>query len=173
MQKDAKYIVIKGVVTMIIVALAGFLLFNGFGRHPYTYDELESVFKEKAAESNVIANGEEQLVSEEYGNSITFVMQTEDGERAVATYGRSPFFNKFKEIQFYAGVNGVLGLDEMTYTVSDGVIIYDVTAEFGDEVDLELSEEVKPVMYIKFMAVCILAMGVFGIKIFLGRWNRR
>ena len=39
--------------------------------------------------------------------------------------------------------------------------------------NLELSEEVKPVMYIKFMAVCILCMGVFGMKIFLNRWNRR
>ena len=57
MQKNAKFIVIKGVVTMILVALAGFVLFNGIGRHPYTYDELESVFKEKAAEQNVIANG--------------------------------------------------------------------------------------------------------------------
>ena len=173
MQKDAKVIVIKGILTMIVVALAGFVLFNGIGRHPYTYDELKSVFIEKATEHNVKANGKEQLVFEEYGNSITFVMQTEDGERAVATYGRSPFFNKYKELEFYSGVNGVLALDEMTYTVSDGVIIYDVTAQFGDEVGLELSEDVKPVMYIKFMAVCILCMGVFGIKIFIDKWNRR
>jgi hypothetical protein len=61
----------------------------------------------------------------------------------------------------------------MTYTVSDGVIIYDVTAQFGDEVGLDLSDDVKPVMYIKFMAVCILCMGVFGVKIFLNKWNRR
>ena len=50
MQKSAKFIIIKGVVTMLVVALAGFILFNGIGRHPYTYDELESVFIEKAAE---------------------------------------------------------------------------------------------------------------------------
>ena len=173
MQKSAKFIIIKGVATMIIVALAGFVLFNGIGRHHYTYEELQDVFIAKAAEYNVKANGQEQLVSEEYGNSITFVMQTEDGERACATYGRSPFFNKFKEINFYSGVNGVLALDEMTYTVNDGVIGYDVTAQFGDEVGIELSEEVKPMMYIKFMAICILAMGVFGIKIFLNKWNRR
>ena len=173
MQKSAKFIIIKGVATMIIVALAGFVLFNGIGRHPYTYDELEHVFIEKAAEYNVKANGEEQLVSEEYGNSITFVMQTEDGERACATYGRSPFFNKFKEITFYSGVNGVLALDEMTYTVNDGVIGYEVTAQFGDEVGIDLSDEVRPMMYMKFMAICILAMGVFGIKIFLNKWNRR
>ena len=173
MQKDSKVIVIKGILTMIVVALAGFVLFNGIGRHPYTPDELETVFIEKAAEHNVVANGNEQLVSEMYGNSITFVMQTEDGERAVATYGRSPFFNKYKEIQFYSGANGVLALDEMTYTVSDGVIIYDVTAQFGDEVALDLSDDVKPVMYIKFMAVCILCMGVFGVKIFMNKWKRR
>ena len=172
MQKSAKFIVIKGVLVMIVVALAGFLLFNGIGRHPYTYDELESVFRAKAVEQNVEGKGEEQLVFEEYGNSITFVMQTEDGERACATYGRSMFFNKYKELRFYAGAKGVLALDEMTYNVNDGVIGYDVTAQFGDEVGIELSEEVSPVMYMKFMAVCILAMGVFGIKIFLGRRGR-
>ena len=169
MQKDAKYIVIKGIVMMIVVALAGFLLFNGIGRHPYTYDELESVFRAKAAEQNVTGHGGEQLVSEEYGNSITFVMQTEDGERACATYGRSMFFNKYKELRFYAGANGVLALDEMTYNVSDGAIGYEVTALFGDEVGIDLSDEVSPVMYLKFMAVCILAMGVFGMKIFFNR----
>lgn len=173
MQKSAKFIIIKGIVTMVIVALAGFVLFNGIGRHPYTYDELESVFLAKAAEYNVKANGQEQLVSEEYGNSITFVLQTEDGERACATYGRSPFFNKFKELNFYSGANGVLALDEMTYTVNDGVIGYEVTAQFGDEVGIDLSDEVRPMMYMKFMAICILAMGVFGIKIFLNKWNRR
>ena len=172
MQKSAKFIVIKGVVTMILVALAGFVLFNGIGRHPYTYDELESVFKATAAEQNVIANGNEQLISEEYGNSITFVMQTEDGERACATYGRSPFFAKYKEIKFYAGVNGVLALDEMTYAVSDGAIGYDVTVGFGEEVSLDLSDEVQPVMYTKLLAVCILSMGVFGIKMFLDRRSR-
>ena len=169
MQKSAKFIVIKGIVVMIVVALAGFFLFNGFDRHPYTYDELESVFRAKAAEQNVVGRGGEQLVSEEYGNSITFVMQTEDGERACATYGRSMFFDKYKELRFYAGTNGVLALDEMTYDVSDGVIGYEVTAQFGDEIGLDLSDEVRPVMYIKFMAVCVLAMGVFGVKIFLNR----
>ena len=172
MEKSAKRIIIKGIVTMVLVALAGFLLFNGFGRHPYTYDELEGVFRAKAAEQNVISNGEEQLVSAEYGNSITFVMQTEDGERACATYGRSMFFNKFKEIHFYSGVNGVLALNEMTYQVNDGVIGYDATVQFGEEVNIIFSDEVQPVMYMKFMAVCILAMGVFGIKIFLNRRRR-
>ncbi|MBR4113718.1 MAG: hypothetical protein IKK54_03590, partial [Anaerotignum sp.] len=119
------------------------------------------------------ANGAEQIVSEEYGNSITFVMQTEDGERAVATYGRSPFFNKYKELNFYSGAKGVLALDEMTYTVNDGVIGYEVTAQFGEEVGIDLSDEVRPMMYIKLMAVCILSMGVFGIKIFMNKWNRR
>ena len=172
MKKDTTYIVIKGVLTMIVVALLVFVLFNGIGRHPYTYDEPESVFKAKAAEQNVVANGNEQLVMEEYGNSVTFVMQTEDGERACATYGRSPFFAKFKELRFYAGAKGVLSLDEMTYYVNDGVISYDVTAHFGEDVDLELSEEVKPVMYTKLMAVCILSMGVFGIKMFMSRRGR-
>lgn len=169
MQKSAKFIVIKGILVMVVVALAGFFLFNGIGRHPYTYDELESVFRAKTAEQNVEGKGEEQLVFEEYGNSITFVMQTEDGERACATYGRSMFFDKYKELRFYAGANGVLALDEMTYDVSDGVIGYEVTAQFGDEVGIELSEEVSPVMYMKFMAVCVLAMGVFGMKIFFNR----
>ena len=172
MENSAKFIVIKGILVMIVVALAGFFLFNGIGRHPYTYDELESVFRAKAAEQNVKGKGEEQLVSEEYGNSITFVLQTEDGERACATYGRSVFFDKYKEIAFYAGANGVLALDEMAYKVSDGVIAYEVTAHFGDEVSIELGEEVQPIMYVKFMSICLIAMGVFGVRIFLARRKR-
>ena len=39
---DTKKAVLKGVLTMVVVALAGFLLFNGIGRHPYQPDELEA-----------------------------------------------------------------------------------------------------------------------------------
>ena len=42
---DTKKAVLKGVLTMVVVALAGFLLFNGIGRHPYQPDELEGVFR--------------------------------------------------------------------------------------------------------------------------------
>lgn len=167
MEKSGKQIIIKGVIVMVVVALAGFFLFNGFGRHPYTYDELESVFRARAEEQKIVGHGEEEIASAEYGNSITFAMQTEDGERACGTYGRSMFFDKYKEIEFYAGVNGVLGVDEMTYMVSDGVIAYDTTVHFGDEVGITFSEEVRPIMYMKFMGVCLAAMGIFGVKIFL------
>ena len=167
MEKSGKQIIIKGVIVMVVVALAGFFLFNGFGRHPYTYDELEGAFRQRAAEQNITGHGGEQITFKEYGNSVTFVMQTEDGERACATYGRSAFFDKYKEIDFYAGVNGVLALDEMTYMVSDGVIAYDTTVHFGDEVGITFSEEVRPIMYMKFMGVCLAAMGIFGVKIFL------
>lgn len=169
MEKSAKWILLKGVAVMVIVALAGFLLFNGFGRHPYTAGELESVFRARAVEQNILSAPDEKvtMVSEGYGNSITFAMQTKDGERACATYGRSMFFDKYKELQFYSGVNGVLALDEMTYMVSDGVIAYDTTVHFGDDVGITFSDEVKPIMYIKFMAVCLAAMGIFGVRIFL------
>lgn len=166
MEKSARYIIIKGILVMVFFALAGFFLLNGFGKHPYAPEELESVFRERAAEQNIIGNGEEKFAYAEYGNSITFVMQTEDGERACATYGRSMFVNKYKEITFYSGASGVLALDEMTYAVSDGVIAYDVTVHFGEEVSIALGEEVRPIMYIKIMAVCLIAMGFFGLRIF-------
>lgn len=169
MEKSAKWIIFKGLAVMVIVALAGFFLFNGFGRHPYTAYELEDVFRAKAVEQNIIAAPDEKvtMVSAEYGNSITFVMQTEDGERACATYGRSLFFDKYKELKFYAGANGVLALDEMNYMVSDGAIAYETTVHFGDDVDISFSDEVRPIMYIKFMAVCLAAMGIFGCRIFM------
>ena len=53
MEKSGKRIIIKGVIVMVVVALAGFFLFNGFGRHPYTYDELESVFRARAEKYNI------------------------------------------------------------------------------------------------------------------------
>ena len=171
MEKTAKQIILKGVMVMVVVALAGFFLFNGFGRHPYTAEELEGVFRQEAAEQKIIASPEEEvtLVSKAYGNSITFVMQTAEGERACATFGRSMFFDKYKELAYYSGVNGVLALDEMTYGVSDGVIAYQATVHFGDTVDVTFSDEVKPVMYLKFMVVCLAAMGIFGCRIFLAK----
>ena len=101
MEPNAKKAVLKGVLTMVVVALAGFLLFNGIGRHPYTPDELESVFRKEAAARSV--SGEGEVLSETYGNSMTFAMQTADGKRACATYGRSMFFDKYKELAFYTG----------------------------------------------------------------------
>ena len=67
---DTKKAVLKGVLTMVVVALAGFLLFNGIGRHPYQPDELEGVFRKEAAARSV--SGEGEVISETYGNSITF-----------------------------------------------------------------------------------------------------
>ncbi len=169
MEKSAKWIIFKGVAVMVIVALAGFLLFNGLGRHPYTADELENVFRARAMEQDIISVPDEKvtIASEEYGNSITFVMQTENGERACATYARSMFFDKYKELKFFGGVNGVLALDEMTYAVSDGVIAYEATVHFGDDVGISFSDEVRPIMYLKFMVVCLAAMGIFGCRIFM------
>lgn len=169
MEKSAKFIIIKGVIVMVVVALAGFFLLNGFGKRPYTSAEIEGAFRARAAEQGVVGQGEELFASATYGNSTTFVIQTEDGERACGTYGRSMFYDKYKELQFYAGVNGVLALDEMTYHVSDGVIGYDVTIGFGDDVSITPGDEVQPVMYIKVMIVSLAMMGIFGAKIFLGR----
>ena len=54
---DTKKAVLKGVLTMVVVALAGFLLFNGIGRHPYQPDELEGVFRKEAAARSVSGEG--------------------------------------------------------------------------------------------------------------------
>ena len=61
---DTKKAVLKGVLTMVVVALAGFLLFNGIGRHPYQPDELEGVFRKEAAARSV--SGEGEVISETY-----------------------------------------------------------------------------------------------------------
>ncbi len=169
MEKSAKYIIIKGVAVMLIVAVAGFFLFNGFGRHPYAYEELEDTFRARAAEMGVVGQGEEELVSAEYGNSVTFLMRVEDGERACATYARSLFFDKYKEIKFYSGVNGVLAVDEITYPVSDGAMSYDLTMHFGEELEITPGGQVLPIMYVKLIGVCFLMMLVFGGRMFLGR----
>ena len=110
---DTKKAVLKGVLTMVVVALAGFLLFNGIGRHPYQPDELEGVFRKEAAARSV--SGEGEVISETYGNSITFAMQTADGKRACATYGRSMFFDKYKELEFYTGVQGEEPAENIVY----------------------------------------------------------
>ena len=172
---DTKKAVLKGVLTMVVVALAGFLLFNGIGRHPYQPDELEGVFRKEAAARSV--SGEGEVISE------TFAMQTADGKRACATYGRSMFFDKYKELEFYTGVQGeepaenivyaerndTITGDSITYSVNDGAIAYQATVRFGNDIGIQFSDEVRPMMYLKFMVVCLAAMGIFGVRIFLGR----
>lgn len=180
MDTSAKKAVLKGILTMVIVALAGFLLFNGIGRHPYQPDELEGVFRKEAAERSIL-DGE--VISDTYGNSITFAMQTADGKKACATYGRSMFFDKYKELAFFSGEknaasaenvvyaegnNTILG-DSITYSVNDGVIAYQTTVTFGNEIGIQFSDDVKPMMYLKFMVVCLAAMGIFGVRIFLSK----
>lgn len=178
---DTKKAVLKGVLTMVVVALAGFLLFNGIGRHPYQPDELEGVFRKEAAARSV--SGEGEVISETYGNSITFAMQTADGKRVCATYGRSMFFDKYKELEFYTGVQGeepaenivyaerkdTITGDSITYSVNDGAIAYQATVRFGNDIGIQFSDEVRPMMYLKFMVICLAAMGIFGVRIFLGR----
>lgn len=117
---DTKKAVLKGVLTMVVVALAGFLLFNGIGRHPYQPDELEGVFRKEAAARSV--SGEGEVISETYGNSITFAMQTADGKRACATYGRSMFFDKYKELEFYTGVQGEEPAENIVYAERNDTI---------------------------------------------------
>ena len=183
MNLNAKKAVLKGVFTMSVVAAAGFFLFNGFGRHPYTYAALEGVFRAEAAKQGVVATDGEQLISEPYGNSITFAMQTKDGKQACATYARSMFFDKYKELSFsfgehgeqptedivYAEENHRIQDDSITYSVNDGVIAYQTTVQFGDAMGIQFSDEVKPMMYLKFMVVCLAAMGIFGVRIFLSK----
>ncbi len=183
MDTSAKKAVLKGVLTMVVVALAGFLLFNGIGRHPYAPNELEDAFRKEAAVRKVANTGEETIVSESYGNSITLAMQTADGKRACATYGRSMFFDKYKELDFFTGAqeeqpaenvvyaegNDTIKGDSVTYSVNDGVIAYQTTVTFGNEIGIQFSDDVKPMMYLKFMVVCLAAMGIFGVRIFLGR----
>ena len=171
---DTKKAVLKGVLTMVVVALAGFLLFNGIGRHPYQPDELEGVFRKEAAARSV--SGEGEVISETYGNSITFAMQTADGKRACATYGRSMFFDKYKELEFYTGVQGeepaenivyaerndTITGDSITYSVNDGAIAYQATVRFGNDIGIQFSDEVRPMMYLMWIAVCLAAQSLGG-----------
>ena len=110
-------------------------------------------------------------------------MQTADGKRACATYGRSMFFDKYKELEFYTGMQGeepaenivyaerndTITGDSITYSVNDGAIAYQATVRFGNDIGIQFSDEVRPMMYLKFMVVCLAAMGIFGVRIFLGR----
>ena len=66
----------------------------------------------------------------------------------------------------YSGVNGVLALDEMTYHVNDCAMSYELTMEFGDELQIVPGDKVMPVMYVKFIGICFVSMAVFGSKAF-------
>lgn len=172
MEKSAKYIILKGVAVMLFVAIAGFFLFNGFSRYPYEKAELEDAFRARAEEVGIEGHGAEELISAEYANSVTFLMRTEDGERVCASYACSMFSGKYKEINFYSGVNGVLALDEMTYTISDGAMSYDVTISFGEQLSITPSDTAMPILYVKLILICVVLMIFFGAKMFLNGRKR-
>ncbi len=161
-----KLVVVKAVTIMVVVAVLGVFFFDGIGRQPYKRDELESEFLAKAAELGAEHNSTEATLSEEFGNSVTFLLETEDGERACGTYIRSLFSHKYKEYKYYFGVNGVLALDDFTYSVSDGAMIYQLNLKFGDNPSIEPGDEVAPLLYYKFAGLCAISMGVFGSRIF-------
>lgn len=169
MEKELKKRLVKSIFIYIFAAMMIFLVFNGFGRHPYRPEELEDVFLAKTEEQKIKGLGQETLISETYGNSMTFLLETEDGERACATYIRSVFFDRYKEYKFYSGVNGVLGVDEITYAVNDGAMFYELTLHFGENPSITDGDKVTPIMHMKFIALCIIAMGIFGSRIFFGR----
>lgn len=75
---DTKKAVLKGVLTMVVVALAGFRLFNGIGRHPISRMSWRAYSARRQPLRSV--SGEGEVISETYGNSITFAMQTADGK---------------------------------------------------------------------------------------------
>ena len=91
--------------------------------------------------------------------------------------------DKYKELEFYTGVQGeepaenivyaerndTITGDSITYSVNDGAIAYQATVRFGNDIGIQFSDEVRPMMYLKFMVVCLAAMGIFGVRIFLGR----
>lgn len=164
-----KIVVVKMVAVMAAVAILGVFFFDGVGGHPYRREELESQFLTRAAEVGAETAGGETLISEEYGNSVTFLLETEDGERACGTYVQSLFSQKFKEYRFYSGVNGVLALDDFGYSVNDGAMAYEIHLNFGAEPSIQPAEQALPILYLKFVGICVIAMAVFGCRIFLQR----
>lgn len=161
-----KLVLVKALAVMVVVAVLGVFFFDGIGRHPYRQEELESEFLAKAAEYGAEYDGTEATLSAEYGNSVTFLLETKDGERACGTYTRSLFSQKYKEYKFYFGVNGVLALDNFTYSVNDGAMMYQLNLKFGENPSIEPGDEVAPILYYKFAGLCAVSMGVFGSRIF-------
>ena len=161
-----KLVVVKTLAVTAVVAILGIFFFDGFGGHPYTCDMLEEEFLAKAAGLGAECDGMETLISEEYGNSVTFLLETEEGERACGTYAKSLFSQKYKEYKFYFGANGVLALDTFSYSVNDGAMMYELNLTFGDVPTIEPGDTVAPILYYKFAGICAVAMGVFGSRIF-------
>ena len=71
-------------------------------------------------------------------------------------------FDKYKELEFYTGVQGeepaenivyaerndTITGDSITYSVNDGAIAYQATVRFGNDIGIQFSDEVRPMMYL-------------------------
>ncbi|WP_352400471.1 hypothetical protein [Anaerotignum sp.] len=169
MDSQWKKMIAKVVVGFVVFVMFGYVLFNGLGRFPYDKGELEQQFLDRAKEVLLLGDEEYTLVSKEYANSVTFLLKTESDERACGTYVRNMFWQKYQESHFYSGKNGVLYQDTYSYRVNDHMLIYDMNFTFTDEPKIIPPKEVVPIMYYKYLGVCIVAMGFFGGRILANR----
>ena len=173
MDSESKKMIAKVIIGFIVFVVFGYFLLNGVGRFPFVKSELEQQFLERARSVQALDDEEYELVCEEYANSVTFLLKTESGERACGTYVRNLFLEKYQEAEFFSGKNGVLYEDEYTYRVNDHMMIYNMNFFFGEEPQIVPQEEVVPIMYYKYLGVCIVAMGFFGGRIFANRKSRK
>lgn len=174
MDYESKKMIVKTVAGFIIFLVIGYFLLNGFGGYPYKQEELEETFLTRVKNMQALTEEEEpyELVQLVHNNSVSFLLQTEAGERACATYVRNVFLEKYKEASFYSGKTGVLYQDTFSYRVNDNIMTFDLTFTFGDAPAIVPGENGAPIMYYKYLGVCIAAMGFFGARIF-GKRNRR
>lgn len=173
MDRESKKMIAKVAIGFVVFVVCGYFLLNGLGGFPYAKTELEQQFLDRARGVQVLGDEEYELLSEEYANSVTFLLETERGERACGTYVKNVFLDKYQEAKFYSGINGVLFQDEYSYRVNDHVMIYDMNLSFGDEPRIVPQENVTPIMYFKYLGVCIVAMGFFGGRILANRKPRK
>lgn len=153
-------IMVMNVVKILILGFVVLFFLNGTSFHNIPEPDLEKTFLEKVKE-NGIEDGE-IILNEVYGNSCTFLLENEKGEKAVATYSKSLYGRRWKEDKFFTSKMGVLDSGEISYDINDKLSIYTATIRFGEQPKVIFGEDKLLVLSVKTFGACVALMAGFA-----------
>ena len=155
-------------VGLLIVVAAAFLLsIHGTAPYPYREEQLAQVFMAKAEEQGLVLADEAEPIQQAYGNSVTFLMQDEEGVYAWATYVATPLTGEYKEFAFYTQERAQA--EPFVYTVNDGLMQYQVCITYGETIQIDSGAEAESVVTWKICAMSLAILLIMANLLMRGK----
>lgn len=130
---------ILAAILLVMVAVGFLLSVNGLQAHPYTNAQLEDSFLTQARQNGLVVEDDYTLLTKEHGNSTIYLIEDNVGKHAWAIYVMTPITGKYKLEIFDTDVENTENTESaspMTYHINDGLLAYDITIDYAEEMDI-------------------------------------